>query len=116
MANTYVKVSSLDDVSVGDEVKVTPDAETVKRSFPPGTNFATVSVAEMKKMASPKKGTVKSKTDAAIVVDLNGMEMKIAIPPSAGDMFKWTVFKKKVGGRRRKTSRRHKKARHTRRR
>lgn len=115
MADGYVRVSSLDDISVGDEVKITPDADTIKKSFPPGTNFATVSVAEMKKMAKPKKGTVTSKTDTGIVTDIAG-GMEVKIPPAAGDMFKWTVFKKAKGGRRRKSTRRHKKSRQTRRR
>jgi hypothetical protein len=108
MADEYTTlVTSPNDVEVGEEVKVLP-SNAMLVGLPPF----------MQPPMDPKMGTVKSKKNKVVVVDVgDGFDIKITVPSNEErEFFKWDIYKKKVGGRRRKGTRRHKKARHTRRR
>lgn len=101
MADSFnVKVTNPNDVKAGDEVKVVP---IVPKGFPFPMD------------TSAKMGTVKSTTGTEVVVDLEGMEMPIKVPPTKGkyDM-NFSVYKKAAGGRRKTRGR--KARRYTRRR
>ncbi len=95
MADEYTTlITSPNEVEVGEEVKVTPS----------NAMFQGMPKAMRRGMRmDPKMGKIKSKKDKAVVVDIEGMEMEVAIPPVANDFFKWDLYKKKVGGKRRKT-------------
>lgn len=82
-------ITSPNEVEVGEEVKVAPN-NAMLRGMP--------------MRMDPKMGKVQSKKDNVVVVDIEGMEMKVAIPPVANDFFKWDLYKKKVGGKRRSAS------------
>ena len=96
MADEYTTlITSPNEVEVGQEVKVTPS----------NAMFEGMPMAMRRGMRmDPKMGKIKTKKDKAVIVDIAGMEMEVAIPPVANDFFKWDLYKKKVGGKRRSAS------------
>ena len=107
MADEYTTlITSPNEVEVGEEVKVTPS----------NAMFQGMPKAMRRGMRmDPKMGKIKSKKDKAVIVDIEGMEMEVAIPPVANDFFKWDLYKKKVGGQRRRKTRKQKSRKTTRR-
>lgn len=95
MADDYTTlVKNTNQLEVGEMVKIVPSNAMLQGM--PGMRM------------DSKMGKIESKTDKAVEVDMDGMSMSIAVPSKKKDMFKWDIYKKKVGGRRRtrKTRRR----------